>query len=139
MCSEKTRELEQSHQCIPLLASMINGTGSRCDRSLGLVGGNHQSLQQESAERYHVAAMQQAGGIASIKQVQVRTSGTQGGFLSLTNKWGSDWETPNAPAFPLDINIIGADGEAVGCPVLSPLLSSVLCTERLGSRGRCVD
>ena len=61
----------------------------------------------------------------------------QGGFQSLTNKWGSDWETPNAPAFPLDINIVGADGEAVGCPVLCPvlcpLLSSVLCTERLWS------
>ncbi|CAL5229279.1 g12572 [Coccomyxa viridis] len=57
--------------------------------------------------------VEQAGGLASVKNVQVRTSGSTGGFQSLTNKWGSDWETPNAPAFPLDINIVGADGEAV--------------------------
>ena len=63
--------------------------------------------------------MQQAGGLASVKNVQVRTSGATGGFQSLTNKWGSDWETPNAPAFPLDINIVGADGEAVSCAVKS--------------------
>ncbi len=62
--------------------------------------------------------MQQAGGMASVKNVQVRTSGNTGGFQSLTNKWGSDWETPNAPAFPLDINIVGADGEAVRCAML---------------------
>ena len=48
-----------------------------------------------------------------MKSVQVRTSGSQDTFQSLTNKWGSDWETPNAPKFPLDINIVGADGESV--------------------------
>ena len=57
--------------------------------------------------------MQQAGGMAAVKSVQVRTSGSQDTFQSLTNKWGSDWETPNAPKFPLDINIVGADGESV--------------------------
>ena len=58
-------------------------------------------------------ALQQAGGMAAVKSVQVRTSGSQDTFQSLTNKWGSDWETPNAPKFPLDINIVGADGESV--------------------------
>lgn len=67
-----------------------------------------------------MVAVQQAGGMASVKSVQVRTSGATGGFQSLTNKWGSDWETPNAPAFPLDINIIGADGETVGCSAAGP-------------------
>ena len=74
-------------------------------------------------------ALQQAGGLAAIKSVQVRTSGTEGSFMSLTNKWGSDWETANAPAFPLDINIVGADGESVGCsaprPFRSPLGAEV--------------
>ena len=58
-------------------------------------------------------ALQQAGGMAAVKSVQVRTSGSQDTFQSLTNKWGSDWETPNAPKFPLDINIVGAAGESV--------------------------
>ncbi|CAK0787061.1 hypothetical protein CVIRNUC_010277 [Coccomyxa viridis] len=57
--------------------------------------------------------IEQAGGMAAVKSVQVRTSGSQDTFQSLTNKWGSDWETPNAPKFPLDINIVGADGESV--------------------------
>jgi hypothetical protein len=57
--------------------------------------------------------MQQAGGEAAVQQVQVRTSGSSQPYQDLTNKWGSDWEMPNAPAFPLDINIIGADGESV--------------------------
>ena len=48
-----------------------------------------------------------------MKQVQVRTSGSQDAYSNLNNKWGSDWETSNAPKFPLDINIIGADGESV--------------------------
>ena len=61
-----------------------------------------------------LVCVQQAGGMAAVKQVQVRSSGGSGGFQSLNNKWGSDWEMPNAPTFPLDINIVGADGESVG-------------------------
>ena len=45
--------------------------------------------------------------------VQVRSSGSTGGYVDLINKWGSAWETPNAPSYPLDVNIIGADGDAV--------------------------
>lgn len=48
-----------------------------------------------------------------MKQVQVRTSGSTDGYTNLNNKWGSDWETSNAPKFPLDINIVGADGDSV--------------------------
>ncbi len=58
-------------------------------------------------------AVQQAGGAAAVKQVQVRTSGSSDGYTNLNNKWGSDWETSNAPKFPLDINIVGADGDSV--------------------------
>jgi len=57
--------------------------------------------------------LQQAGGQAAVKQVQVRSSGSQDTFQNMNNKWGSDWEMPNAPKFPLDINIIGPDGESV--------------------------
>lgn len=48
-----------------------------------------------------------------MKQVQVRSSGSSGAYTNLVNKWGSDWETSNAPQFPLDINIQGADGDSV--------------------------
>lgn len=48
--------------------------------------------------------------------VQVRSSGSTGGYVDLINKWGSAWETPNAPAYPLDVNIIGADGDSVRRP-----------------------
>lgn len=51
--------------------------------------------------------------MAAVKGVQVRTSGSQGGYVDMTNKWGSAWEAPNAPNYPLDVNIIGADGDAV--------------------------
>ena len=66
---------------------------------------------------------QQAGGLAAVKQVQVRSSGGSGGFQSLTNKWGSDWEMANAPSFPLDINIVGADSESVR--LVNPLLHNL--------------
>lgn len=56
---------------------------------------------------------QSAGGMAAVKGVQVRSSGSQGGYQDLTNKWGSAWEIANAPSYPLDVNIIGADGDAV--------------------------
>ena len=65
--------------------------------------------------------------MAAVKSVQVRTSGTQDTFSNLNNKWGSDWETPNAPKFPLDINIVGADGESVRSPVhLTPSAVMIL-------------
>ena len=48
--------------------------------------------------------------------VQVRSSGSTGGYVDLINKWGSAWETPNAPSYPLDVNIIGADGDSVRDP-----------------------
>jgi hypothetical protein len=75
--------------------------------------------------RLHV---QQAGGMAAVQSVAVRTSGSSGTFQPLTNKWGSDWETSNAPAFPLDITIVGADGESVSacCPVMPCLLASAI-------------
>lgn len=56
-----------------------------------------------------------------MKQVQVRSSGSQDTFQNMINKWGSDWEMPNAPKFPLDINIIGADGESVSQPCHLPI------------------
>lgn len=66
--------------------------------------------------------------MAAVQSVAVRTSGSSGTFQPLTNKWGSDWETPNAPAFPLDINIVGADGESVSacCPMRRCLLAIVI-------------
>lgn len=51
--------------------------------------------------------------MAAVKGVQVRTTGSQGGYQDLTNKWGSAWEIANAPSYPIDVNIIGADGDAV--------------------------
>ena len=51
-----------------------------------------------------------------MQGVQVRTSGSSGGYVDLINKWGSAWETPNAPGYPLDVNIIGADGDSVRPP-----------------------
>ncbi|KAK9835375.1 hypothetical protein WJX81_005549 [Elliptochloris bilobata] len=56
--------------------------------------------------------VESAGGAASVRGVQVRSSGSQGGYVDLINKWGSAWEIPNAPSYPLDVNIIGADGDA---------------------------
>ncbi len=68
-----------------------------------------------------------------MKQVQARTSGSQDAFQNLNNKWGSDWETATAPKFPLDINIIGADGESV-----SPLGRQLTrCVWRMPSSSVC--
>ena len=50
----------------------------------------------------------------------MRSSGSTGGYIDLINKWGSAWETPNAPSYPLDVNIIGADGDSVRDPRLLP-------------------
>lgn len=56
-----------------------------------------------------------------MKQVQVRTSGSSEPYQNLINKWGSDWEMANAPQFPLDINIQGADGDSVSTNIyMSP-------------------
>lgn len=60
-----------------------------------------------------------------MKQVQVRTSGTTEAYQDLTNKWGSDWEMANAPKFPLDINIIGADGDSVSAPSCDDIAAAI--------------
>lgn len=70
---------------------------------------------------------QSAGGMAAVKGVQVRTSGSQGSYVDLTNKWGSAWEVSNAPSYPLDVNIIGADGDSVRCLGLGYGLSLRAC------------
>ena len=56
--------------------------------------------------------MQSAGGVGAVKLVQVRTSNSLP-WTSLTNSFGSAWEIGNAPSYPLDVNIVGADGESV--------------------------
>ena len=57
--------------------------------------------------------VQSAGGVGAVKLVQVRTSNSLP-WTSLTNSFGSAWEIGNAPSYPLDVNIVGADGESVG-------------------------
>lgn len=56
--------------------------------------------------------LQSAGGVGAVKLVQVRTSNSLP-WTSLTNTFGSAWEIGNAPSYPLDVNIVGADGESV--------------------------
>lgn len=57
--------------------------------------------------------VEQAGGKAEVKQVQIRPSGGSAAWIDLTNKWGSAWEISKAPPYPLDVNIIGAEGDTV--------------------------
>jgi hypothetical protein len=57
--------------------------------------------------------VEQAGGKAEVKQVQIRPSGGSAAWIDLTNKWGSAWEVPKAPPYPLDVNIVGAEGDTV--------------------------
>jgi len=45
--------------------------------------------------------------------VQIRPSGGSAAWIDLTNKWGSAWEISKAPPYPLDVNIIGAEGDTV--------------------------
>ena len=57
--------------------------------------------------------VEQAGGKAEVKQVQIRPSGGSAAWIDLTNKWGSAWEISKAPPYPLDVNIVGAEGDTV--------------------------
>ena len=57
--------------------------------------------------------VEQAGGKAEVKQVQIRPSGGSAAWIDLTNKWGSAWEVSKAPPYPLDVNIVGAEGDTV--------------------------
>lgn len=57
--------------------------------------------------------VEQAGGKAEVTKVQIRPANSQSGWIDLTNKWGSAWEMSNAPGFPLDVNIVGTDGDTV--------------------------
>ena len=61
--------------------------------------------------------LQSAGGVGAISQVQVRTTGTTN-WATLNNDFGSVWEMPNAPSYPLDMNVVGTDGESVRPPTL---------------------
>lgn len=45
--------------------------------------------------------------------MQIRPSGGSAAWIDLTNKWGSAWEISKAPPYPLDVNIIGAEGDTV--------------------------
>ena len=56
--------------------------------------------------------VQSAGGVGAVANVQVRTSGTTD-WNTLNNQFGSVFEMPNAPSYPLDLNIVGSDGESV--------------------------
>lgn len=57
--------------------------------------------------------VEQAGGQAAVSLVQVRTSNSGNAWSSLTNVYGSDWEINNCPNYPLDISIVGPDGQTV--------------------------
>ena len=56
---------------------------------------------------------EQAGGKAEISKVQIRPANSNSGWTDLTNKWGSAWEMSHAPPFPLDVNIVGTDGDSL--------------------------
>lgn len=60
-----------------------------------------------------VACLQSAGGVGAVKLVQVRQSGASALWTNMQNTYGSAWEVPNAPSYPLDVNIISSDGESV--------------------------
>lgn len=57
--------------------------------------------------------VEQAGGQAAVSLVQVRTSNSGAAWTSLNNVYGSDWEIQNSPAYPLDVSIVGPDGQTV--------------------------
>ena len=57
-------------------------------------------------------AVQQVGYDGSVAAVQIR--GPQsGGWLNLNNLAGALWETPNAPAPPLDVCVQDSNGGEV--------------------------
>jgi hypothetical protein len=57
--------------------------------------------------------VEQAGGKAEVKKVQIRPANGNANWIDLTNKWGSAWEISQAPPFPLDVNIVGTEGDTV--------------------------
>lgn len=57
--------------------------------------------------------VEQAGGKAEVRKVQIRPANGNANWIDLTNKWGSAWEMSHAPPFPLDVNIVGTEGDAV--------------------------
>ena len=57
--------------------------------------------------------VEQSGGQAAVSLVQVRTSNSGSAWTSLNNVYGSDWEINTSPAYPLDVSIVGPDGQTV--------------------------
>ena len=57
--------------------------------------------------------VEQAGGQAAVSLVQARTSNSGNAWTSLDNVYGSDWEIQKSPNYPLDISIVGPDGQTV--------------------------
>lgn len=60
--------------------------------------------------------IEQSGGQAAVSSVQVRTSNSGAAWTSMRNVYGSDWEIGNSPSYPLDVSIIGPDGQTVRIP-----------------------
>lgn len=69
--------------------------------------------QAHGTDKWLRLFVEQAGGKAEVKQVQIRPSGGSAAWIDLTNKWGSAWEISKAPPYPLDVNIVGAEGDTV--------------------------
>lgn len=69
--------------------------------------------------------VEQAGGQAAISLVQVRTSNSGAAWTSLTNVYGSDWEVNNSPAYPLDVSVVGPDGQTVSYLTLYSTMWSI--------------
>jgi hypothetical protein len=69
--------------------------------------------QSHGADKWLRLFVEQAGGKAEVQKVQIRPSGGSAAWIDLNNKWGSAWEMSNAPGFPLDVNIVGAEGDSV--------------------------
>ena len=47
-----------------------------------------------------------------MSSVQIRTTGTTA-WNTLDSVFGSVYEVSNAPSYPLDINIVGSDGQSL--------------------------
>lgn len=60
--------------------------------------------------------VEQAGGQAAVSLVQVRTSNSGSYWTSMNNVFGGDWEVSQSPAYPLDVSIVGPDGQTVNGP-----------------------
>ena len=69
--------------------------------------------QSHGQDKWLRLFVEQAGGKAEISKVQIRPANSNSGWTDLTNKWGSAWEMSHAPPFPLDVNIVGTDGDSL--------------------------